>query len=368
MVLTISERVKRNYEKDKVKILERKRVAYAAKKLKNVVEEKPLENITELITELISVVEPELQSTSELIPVKIDPLERVIELINGLNISDGNKKFRINNFKTIIKILTPTDYADLIFQLIKQPNKVLKLIKNFEYKPRHTYSVNTQISLFKAILFFLEKFDINIKHEKKTKYEDSIQICDVVSAQELQVKNNTNSIPTFEEYLQKCLEKYGNKSREYLISKIYHEVSCRDDLQLILLCDAVKLNQEKNYIICNELPNANVIINDYKTIDRYGKFNTELSEELTKLIKEYIINHQIQNGELFFNAKNISMIVSRMNKSLGYEGFGAINLFRKMIASDSKNLPLKEQLKVAKQMTHSLKVHNSNYIIKEKIN
>jgi len=366
MVLTNSEKVKRNYDKDRLNILARKRAAYAAKKLKV---EQPLESTSELI-ELLQP-EPELENKTELIniPEIFVPLAQITYMINGLeNESPGNKKFRINNFKTIINILSPTDYNDLIFKLTKQPNKVLKLIKNFEYKPRHTYSVNTQISLYKAILFFLEKFEINIKPEKKTKYEDAIQIGDVLSAQELQVKNNTVSIPTFEEYLNKIINKFGLASREYLISKIYHEVSCRDNLQLILLSDPVKLNREKNYIICNEFPNSTVIINDYKTVDRYGKFNTELSEELTKLIKEYIINHQIQNGELFFNAKNISMIVSRMNKSLGYEGFGAINLFRKMLSSDAKDLSLKEQLKVSKKLKHSLKIHNSNYIVREKIN
>ena len=61
------------------------------------------------------------------------------------------------------------------------------------------------------------------------------------------------------------------------------------------------------------------------------------------------------------------MVVSRMNKTLGYEGFGAINLFRKMIASDAKDLSLKEQLKVSKKLKHSLKIHKSNYIINEQL-
>lgn len=373
MVLTNKEKVARNYRKDKEKILARKRAAYAAKKLKNiVVEEPPLDSKTELI-EIQQ--EPELQTKSEFINIEIEPpvitLDTFIQISNMINNleneSPGNKKFRINNFKTIINILKPIDYNDLLFKLTRQPNKVIKSIKNFEYKPRHTYSVNTQISLFKAILFFLDKFNINIKPDKKTKYEDAIQIGDVVSAQELTVKNNSVSIPSFEEYLQKCVEHFGNKSREYLIAKIYHEVSCRNDLNLVLLSDAVRLNREKNYIIVNEFPKATIIINDYKTVDRYGKFNQELSEDLTKLIKEYILTHRIQNGDIFFNMNNISMLVSRMNKTLGYEGFGAINLFRKMIASDAKDLSLKEQLKVSKKLKHSLKVHKNNYIVSETI-
>lgn len=370
MVFTNAEKVKRNYSKDREKILARKRAAYAAKKLKNI--DTPLESTSELI-EIQP--EPELENKTEFISIPIeehviaiDTFTQVSNMINNLETeTPGNKKFRINNFKTIINILKPIDYNDLLFKLTRQPNKVIKSIKNFEYKPRHTYSVNTQISLFKAILFFLDKFNINIKPDKKTKYEDAIQIGDIVSSQELQVKNNSVSIPSFEEYLQKCVEHFGDKSREYLIAKIYHEVSCRNDLNLVLLSDAVRLNREKNYIIVNEFPKATIIINDYKTVDRYGKFNQELSEDLTKLIKEYILTHRIENGDIFFNMNNISMVVSRMNKTLGYEGHGAINLFRKMIASDAKDLPLKEQLKVSKKLKHSLKIHNSNYVIRENI-
>jgi hypothetical protein len=102
-------------------------------------------------------------------------------------------------------------------------------------------------------------------------------------------------------------------------------------------------------------------------MDKYGVYDTLLSEELTTLIKSYIITHQIQNDDLFFNSKNISMIICRMNKKLGYDGFGSINLFRKMIASDAKDLPLKEQLKISKQMKHSFKTHTKNYIVNESI-
>ena len=369
MVLTNSEKVKRNYDKDREKILARKRAAYAAKKLKV---EQPLESTSELI-EIQP--EPELENKTELINIPIeepvitvDTFTQVSNMINGLeNESPGNKKFRINNFKTIINILSPVDYNDFIFKLTKQPNKVLKLIKNFEYKPRHTYSVNTQISLFKAILFFLEKFEINIKHEKKTKYEDAIQIGDVLSNQELQAKNNSNNIPTFDEYLNKIINKFGLASREYLIAKMYQELKCRDNLQLILVKDEIKLNKELNYIVVNEFDTANVIINNYKTIDKYGPINAELSQGLTTLIKSYILTHKIENGDIFFNSKNISMIVSRINSQLGFTGHGAINLIRKIIATDAESLPLKEQLKVSKQMKHSLKVHKKNYIIAESI-
>jgi hypothetical protein len=367
MVLTVNERVKRNYDANRSKILERKRAAYAAKKLKNVVVEVVDEPELQSVTEFVEVIDEPLPSTSKLIPVKIDPLERIAELISGLDISDGNKKFRINNFKTIIKILKPIDYNDLINQFVKRPNHVIKLFKKFEYLPEKKYSENTLIAYYKAILFFLDKFEIPIKPEKKMKYLDQLEINGVIIDKELEIKNNTNKLPSFDEYVEKVIENFGINSREYLIAKMYSEIKCRDNLQLILVRDQIKLSKENNYIVVNEFSNAVVIINNYKTMDKYGVYNTILSEALTTLIKSYIITHQIENDQLFFNAKNISMIICRMNKKLGYEGNGSINLFRKMIATDAKDLPLKEQLKISKQMRHNLKTHTKNYIINETI-
>ena len=367
MVLTVNERVKKNYQKCREKILERKRAAYAAKKAKLnapiIEEEKPLESTTEFV----DVMDEPLPYTSQLIEVKIDPFEKVTQLINGLDISDGNKKFRINNLKTIITILKPIDYNNLIRQLVKQPNKVIKLIKNFEYTHGKKYAENTLIALYKAILFYLDKLNINIKSEKKMKYLDQLEINGVTHDKQLELKNNANKLPSFEEYLNKVIESFGINSREFLIAKMYQEVKCRDDLQLILVRDPIRLNKEKNYIVVNDFDHAVVIINAYKTIDKYGAYDTALSEELTTLIKSYIMSHQISNGELFFKVKNISMIVSRMNKQLEYLNHGAINLFRKMIASDAQDLPLKEQLKISKQLKHSFKTHNKNYIINENI-
>jgi len=372
MPKTNAENVKTHYDRNKEDVLKRKRDRYHAKKLKKsqeIKEEVELTNTSELIP-VVEIKEPELDSKTEFIEIiakkdPIDTFEITKKMIYDLpNESAGNKLFRSKNLKTIINIIKPNDYDDLIFKFTKQPKKVIKLIKNYEYIKGRTYSTNTLISLYKAILFFIDKFSIFIKPDKKTKYEDAIQIGDIVSSKELIEKNNSNDIPSFEDYLQKLIKMFGNKSREYLIAKMYSEIKCRDDLHLILVDSFDNLDSQKNYLVLND-NKSSVVINDYKTIDKYGRYDVELSNELTTLISDYILEYEIKNGEKFFNFNNVSMVISRMNKILGFTKLGNINLFRKMIASDAKDLPLKEQLKVAKQMKHSLKVHNSNYIIKE---
>ena len=108
-----------------------------------------------------------------------------------------------------------------------------------------------------------------------------------------------------------------------------------------------------------------VVLNDYKTIDRYGVIDVELDTELTNLLEHYMENNNIKIGDNLFNTNNISKIVSRINQRLKYVGYGAINLIRKMLATDASVLPIEDQVKVAREMGHSLKVTNSNYVVKE---
>tara|TARA_R110002126_G_scaffold269685_2_gene413411 strand:+ start:121 stop:1230 length:1110 start_codon:yes stop_codon:yes gene_type:complete len=367
MVMTGAERVAKNYEKNKESILAKKRERYhanKAKKLAKVESELP----TESVLVEIPLKESELPNTSELIEVEelIDPtnvLEIITKNINSLEgETDGNKKIRISNMKSIINILNPVNYKEFIKALKTRPINTIKQIKQFQYRPNKTYAPNTLIALYKAVLFYFEKFNLKIKQTNKEKYEDAIQIYDAIAIVELKEKNKT-TIPTFDEYLQRVLDEFGIYSREHIIVKLYQQVKCRDDLLLIVADSSTQLDKNVNYLIVGEI--FKVVLNDYKTIDRYGVVDVELDTELTTLLEHYMENHNIKIDDSLFNSNNISKIISRVNQKLGYVGWGAINLIRKMLASDTSVLPIETQVKVARQMCHSLKVTNSNYVVKE---
>ena len=367
-----AERVAKNYEKNKESILAKKRERYRAKKLVQLASQLVVEKEFELIElekELPSDSILELPNESQLVeivePVElIEPtnvLEIVTKNINSLeNESDGNKKIRISNFKTLINILNPVNYQEFIKALKCRPNQTIKLIKSFQYRPNKTYASNTLITLYKAVLFYFEKFKIKVNQTNKSKWEDAIQIYDAIAFVELKEKNKS-TIPTFEEYSQRVLDEFGIYSREYIIVKIYQQVKCRDDLLLIVADSSTQLDKLTNYLVVEEI--YRVVLNDYKTIDRYGVIDVELDTELTNLLEHYMENQKIQVGDSLFNSNNISKIVSRINQKLGYVGHGAINLIRKVLATDASVLPIETQVKVAREMGHSLKVTNSNYVI-----
>jgi len=377
-----AERVAKHYQANRDKILAKKKEQYRAKKLVQLAsqlivdaeteiieleKELPCDSMFELandsvLVEIVEPVEPIEVEPDELIdPTNV--LEIVTKNINSLlGESDGNKKIRISNMKSIINILKPVNYKEFIKALKCRPNQTIKLIKSYQYKPNKTYAQNTLITLYKAVLFYFEKFKIKVTPTSKTKYEDAIQIYDAIAIVELKEKNQT-TIPTFDEYLERVLNEFGIYSREHIIVKLYQQVKCRDDLLLIVANASTPLDKLTNYLVVGEI--FRVVLNDFKTIDRYGVVDVELDTELTNLLSHYMENHNIQVGDCLFNSNNISKIVSRMNQKLGYVGHGAINLIRKMLSTDATSLPLEEQLKVSKQLCHSLKVTNSNYVVKE---
>jgi len=377
-----AERVAKHYQANRDKILAKKKEQYRAKKLVQLAsqlivdaeteiieleKELPCDSMFELandsvLVEIVEPVEPIEVEPDELIdPTNV--LEIVTKNINSLlGESDGNKKIRISNMKSIINILKPVNYKEFIKALKCRPNQTIKLIKSYQYKPNKTYAQNTLIALYKAVLFYFEKFKIKVTPTSKTKYEDAIQIYDAIAIVELKEKNQT-TIPTFDEYLERVLNEFGIYSREHIIVKLYQQVKCRDDLLLIVANASTPLDKLTNYLVVGEI--FRVVLNDYKTIDRYGVVDIELDTELTNLLEHYMENHNIQVGDCLFNSNNISKIISRVNQKLGYVGHGAINLIRKLLATDASVLPIEGQVKVAREMGHSLKVTNSNYVVKE---
>ena len=235
---TGAERVKKNYDANRESILEKKRQRYRAKKLVQIVSQLIIEKDSEIIElekelpsdsmlELPNKSIFELPNDSELVEI---PFVELIEPTNVLKIitkninslegeTDGTKKIRISNFKTLINILNPTNYQEFIKALKCRPSQTIKLIKSFQYKPNKTYASNTLITLYKAVLFYFDKFNIKVKPTNKSKWEDAIQIYDAIAVFELKEKNKS-VIPSFEEYLQRVLDEFGLNSREYLILKM----------------------------------------------------------------------------------------------------------------------------------------------------
>ena len=75
-----------------------------------------------------------------------------------------------------------------------------------------------------------------------------------------------------------------------------------------------------------------MIINEYKTSAKYGQIKVKLSLPLSNLIRKYIQNEALSNGDYLFGNKNLTSYVSKMNKAINIKG--SISYFRQMSVSD----------------------------------
>ena len=304
---------------------------------------------------------------------KISALEKITILINKIpNETKGNIKFRVDSFKTIIKILKTPLYKAFITKITSNPTLVIKSIKEAEFRGKK-YATRSILAYFNCILFLLDKYpDIKIAKDKKKLYKDQSDVLKYIADEQGDEKKKkleeTGGLPSYDEYLNKVVETFGEDGREYLIAKLYQEIKARDDLILKVVKTRDEVVDDDNYLIIGKGPQANVVINSYKTVKKYGEFEVKLSNSLTSLIRKYLKNNQISYNEYLFNTKGLSVIVGRMNKTLGIIGYGATNVFRKMLQTDSDNSDEtpEQRLKLANELKHSMATAKKSYVIKKK--
>ena len=104
-------------------------------------------------------------------------------------------------------------------------------------------------------------------------------------------KNKVNI--DIDEYVQKVLDAYGEESKEALIIKLYELHPFRDDLVLQIIPKQVK-QVDKNYIIApeNKTHNLTLVLNTYKTDEKYGQELIPIPKELSKELRKYIHIHE----------------------------------------------------------------------------
>ena len=303
----------------------------------------------------------------------ISAFEKVTSLIQNIpNETPGNIKFRVDSFKTIIRILQTPTYKAFINKITTKPLIVIKDIKEAEFRGKK-YSKRSTLAYFNCILFLLDKYpNIKISVKNKKLYKDQSDVLKLIADEEGDVKKKeleeTGGLPSYDEYLNKVIETYGKDKQEYLIAELYKEIKARDDLILKVVKSKAEVIDDDNYLIITEKPNADVVINSFKTISKYGVFEVKLSPELTSLIRQYIKNNKIKYNEYLFKTKSLSVTVGRMNKKLGVIGYGATNVFRKMLETDLDNSGAspEQRLKLANELKHSMQTAKKSYVIKKK--
>ena len=300
-------------------------------------------------------------------------MENITILINNIpNETKGKIKFRVDSFKTIIKILKTPLYKAFITKITSNPTLVIKSIKEAEFRGKK-YATRSILAYFNCILFLLDKYpNIKIIKDKRKLYQDQSSVMSYIADEEGDEKKKklqeTGGLPSFDEYLNKVIETFGEDGRECLISKLNEEIKARDNLILKVVKTRDDVVDDDNYLIINKNQQAEVVFNSYKTVKKYGEFEVKLSYSLTSLIRKYLKNNKISYNEYLFNTKSLSVIISRMNKAIGVTCYGATNVFRKMLQTDldRRGATPEQKIQLANELKHSTATAKKSYVIKNK--
>ena len=193
-------------------------------------------------------------------------------------------------------------------------------------------------------------FDVYDRHFQKFKGENITFI-------EVGVQNG-GSLEMWSRY-------FGPESKMYILALLYREVTLRDDYQLLIvsLIKNTEADVSKNYIVVNKQSVLTLIINQYKTSNKFGQIVIKLSPLLSRKIRKFIIMEGLicDDNNYLFGDTNLTSYVSKSNAEIGIEG--SISLYRKMRISDllATNPSAEQRHQLAFDMKHSSNIQKTYF-------
>jgi len=259
----------------------------------------------------------------------------------GDKINPENKKIILGAIKSVLRIMRDVELE----HMFRDADKLIAGINMGKMQDGEDYSLATKVRQYQAVLKLSDILTIPLD---TAKVMDAYQIIKMKLDDELEAKP-AGEYPTFATYLEKSKEMFGTNSREFLLASMYAELTCRNDFNLIVSDKNLK---SVNYLFVQKTK-LTIVLNEYKTAEKYGQMRHKCSASLRKLLLAYIEKNKIKVGDSLFGVVDLQPVLSLMNKRLGYN-MGA-NLFRHMKVSEVMNDPTltyEKRLETAKNMAH----------------
>jgi hypothetical protein len=265
--------------------------------------------------------------------------------------SISSKKFYTDTLKTLEHILDCADFN----KCLKNSKSVIYKIESATQKkdPSKLYSVNTKKGLYQAILKLVDTLNIKISKNAKDAYVNKFESHAVESHINTKQKVANDEVMDFEAYLKQVEAKFGPTSKEYLIASLYNLSGFRDDLTLKIVSTKPK-DETHNYIIIpiDKKKNLTIELNLYKTSTKYGQDIIPIPQPLSKAIRKYFEDQELEYQDYLFGSKGLSGFIKKFNDKMGLKI--SINKLRQMrVSSVLNNEPtVEERVKLSKEMKH----------------
>lgn len=261
-----------------------------------------------------------------------------------------------------IKYIMEKLQCDDLLKCIHDFDRFINLLITLKKPDGEPYSINTIRAYIDAIIYVISHLKLKISAKTKNILQDKKAIYRTDSIKYHDEKQKTETIPSFEEYENKVIETFGRDSMMHLITRLYFETDgARDNFGLVIINNRKQINfdSDNNYIIVPNSGELTIVIDQFKTNKKYIGYDFKLSSDLSNKLRQYIKENNRLVGDFLFGRKKLSKIISNANKIMGFTGIGAVNLFRKMLASSVEydKLSTEEQQDIANKFKHSIEMH-----------
>ncbi len=308
--------------------------------------------------------------------------DEIIQLLRQRITKEGTLKIYI---ETTTRIFNATK-TDSLYEALKNPDKIIDDVESLLSTRNKLFAKNSKKGIYQAIIYIISKF-MNMK-DAVVKNAHTIlrnKFREYHYSSKTDAMNKTTderyAIPSFDEYLEKCKQEFGEKSKQYLISLLYSLCTVRDDFKnLILIANEEGNDGLKNYLRIDD-QSATFYINIFKTKTEDNPdiiwsipMTLPSGQELHRLLLNYLAAKNKKVGDNVFGKTSLSSFVGSIHEKLDFKMPSRnINLYRQMKASDSseqyrnKLMTFAERQEIVSLMSNSL-LTNDSYVRLRKTN
>ena len=284
-------------------------------------------------------------------------IENVYKIIDNMTFNNSTKQLSPNTkkkYKSCIKqFFNIYDESDLR-SAYRSPITIIDLIQ--------TAPFNNKLDVITAILKLLnsgiipnypkDDYDILNDYYNELNQENKIK-------RQNKINNENDKVENIEELHKKIIEKYGRISKENIIFMLYKEIPKRDNFYLKIVEHEKDANDKNiNYILVPINKNApvKVIIYEHKTKGLYESNFEKLSKDLSKIIREYINNNELEVNDYLFPNKKLGSFIKNMFNKIGIDIKGVVDM-RKIVVSNllsNPNTTVEQANQLSRTMKHKI--------------
>ena len=192
--------------------------------------------------------------------------QELIQLIKSKQMKIGSEKIYLDNVDRLFDAIQ----IDSFYEAIKNPTQIINNIESLRSNRNTLYSLNSKKAIYQAIVYIFSNFmnlndpvvknAQNILRKKFREYQYNSKVDNLSKT-----TDEKYSIPSFDQYLDKCKRIFGQDSKQYLISLLYSLCTVRDDFKnLILIANEEQNDGKQNYLFHNN-EQSTFYINIFKT-------------------------------------------------------------------------------------------------------